>query len=255
MNAIGYCRVSTDGQVGDDKFGIESQKEQIVTYAKKNDINIVEWFIDEGVSGVVESRPQFDKIIYGEVANPPYEAVLVAKNDRIARDINIYFYYKMMLKKKNIVLISIAEDFGQFGAFSSILEAFTLCVAQMERENINKRTSMGRDVKASRGGYAGGRTPFGYIPQNRKLVIKDEEAEIVKTIFELKDNQNKTYQYICDYLNSQGKVNRSGKPFLISTVQTIYENRNVYLGYYKYGKAASWVKGEHDAIISEDYER
>lgn len=252
MNAIGYCRVSTDGQVGDDKFGIESQKEQIITYAKKNDINIVEWFIDEDVSGVVESRPQFDKIIYGEVANPPYEAVLVAKNDRIARDINIYFYYKMMLKKKNIVLISIAEDFGQFGAFSSILEAFTLCVAQMERENINKRTSMGRDVKASRGGYSGGRTPFGYIPQNHKLIIKDEEAEIVKTIFELKDNQNKTYQYICDYLNSQGKVNRSGKPFLISTVQTIYENKNVYLGYYKYGKAASWVKGEHKAIISED---
>lgn len=95
--AVGYCRVSTDGQVGEDKFGIDSQKEQILEYAKRNDYEILEWFIDEGVSGVKESRPAFDKIIYGDVSNPPYESVIVAKNDRIARDINIYFYYKMML--------------------------------------------------------------------------------------------------------------------------------------------------------------
>ena len=34
-NAIGYCRVSTDGQVGDDRFGLDSQKEQILAYAEK----------------------------------------------------------------------------------------------------------------------------------------------------------------------------------------------------------------------------
>ena len=50
--AVGYCRVSTDGQVGEDKFGIDSQKEQILEYAKRNDYEILEWFIDEGVSGV-----------------------------------------------------------------------------------------------------------------------------------------------------------------------------------------------------------
>jgi DNA invertase Pin-like site-specific DNA recombinase len=45
--AVGYCRVSTDGQVGEDKFGIDSQKEQILEYAKRNDYEILEWFIDE----------------------------------------------------------------------------------------------------------------------------------------------------------------------------------------------------------------
>ena len=184
--AVGYCRVSTDGQVGEDKFGIDSQKEQILEYAKRNDYEIIEWFIDEGVSGVKESRPAFDKIIYGDVSNPPYESVIVAKNDRIARDINIYFYYKMMLKKKNITLISISEDFGQFGVFSSILEAFTLCVAEMERENIMKRTALGRGIKAEKGGYAGGQAPYGYKVSDKKLVIVPEEAVAVRDIFKMR---------------------------------------------------------------------
>lgn len=178
--AVGYCRVSTDGQVGEDKFGIDSQKEQILEYAKRNDYEILEWFIDEGVSGVKESRPAFDKIIYGDVSNPPYESVIVAKNDRIARDINIYFYYKMMLKKKDITLVSISEDFGQFGVFSNMLEAFTLCVAEMERENIMKRTTLGRGVKAEKGGYAGGQAPYGYKVADKKLVIVPEEAVAVR---------------------------------------------------------------------------
>ena len=141
-NVIGYIRVSTDGQAKDDKFGLDVQRTQIEEYCKKNDMTIAKWYTDEGESGAKE-RPGFDEIVYGEVTNPPYEAVIVAKSDRLARDINFFYYYKMLLIKKNNRLISIAEDFGQFGVFASMLEAFTLCVAEMERDNINKRTSAG----------------------------------------------------------------------------------------------------------------
>ena len=89
---VGYIRVSTDGQCSEDKFGLEVQERQIREYAEKNDMEIVRWFKDEGESGAKE-RPGFDEIIYGEISNPPYEAVIVAKSDRVARDINIYYYY------------------------------------------------------------------------------------------------------------------------------------------------------------------
>ena len=98
-NVIGYIRVSTDGQCGEDKFGLDVQREQISEYCKKNDFVITRWVMDEGESGAKE-RPGFDEIIYGDVSNPPHEAVVVAKSDRVARDINIYYYYKMMLTKK-----------------------------------------------------------------------------------------------------------------------------------------------------------
>mgnify|MGYP003305876657 CR=1 FL=1 len=246
-NVAAYIRVSTDGQCGDDKFGLDVQKKTIQKYCDDNGYTISKWFTDEGESGAKE-RPGFDEIVYGEVTNPPYEAVVVAKSDRVARDINIYYYYKMLLTKKDIKLISIAEDFGQFGVFANMLEAFTLCVAEMERDNINKRTSGGRKVKAAKGGYSGGRPPYGYTPQNGQLVIVPEEAEVVRFVIGAKE-EGKTFQYICDTLNAQGKTNRSGTKFSISTLQVIIDNRPLYEGMYRYGKNAEWTKGVHEPIL------
>ena len=246
-NVIGYVRVSTDGQVGEDKFGIDAQREQIINYCSRNDMEITRWVVDEGESGAKE-RPGFDEIIYGEISNPPHEAVVVAKSDRVARDINVYYYYKMMLTKKNMNLISIAEDFGQFGVFANMLEAFTLCVAEMERENITKRTSSGRKIKASRGGYSGGRPPYGYTPSNGKLEIVPEEAEVVRYVIGAKEN-GETYKNICAYLSDKGLTNRSGTKFSISTIQVILENEPLYRGMYRYGKDSEWVQGEHDPIL------
>lgn len=248
MNVIGYIRVSTEGQCGDDKFGLEVQEQQIKEYAEKNDMTIVKWFRDEGESGAKE-RPGFDEIIYGEVSNPPFEAVIVAKSDRVARDINVYYYYKMMLMKKDIKLISIAEDFAAFGVFAPMLEAFTLCVANMERDNINKRTSAGRKVKAEKGGYSGGRAPMGYKVQDGNLVIVPEEAEVVKKIFEWRD-EGVVMLEIVDRLNENGYQTRNGRSFVISTVQSILNNRKTYEGFYHYGKNKDqWVKGQHEPIL------
>ena len=250
MNVVAYVRVSTDGQLGEDKFGLDAQREQIIEYCAKNDMNILKWYSDEGESGA-KCRPGFDEIVYGDVTNPPYEAVVVAKSDRVARDINVYFYYQGALLRKNIKLISICEDFGQFGVFANMLKAFTLTCAEMERDNINKRTSGGRKIKAARGGYSGGRPPYGYTPQKGKLVIVPEEAEVVRFVIQSKE-KGMTYQMICDSLNNAGKTNRSGTKFSISTLQVIIENKPLYQGMYRYGKGSEWVKGVHEPILKKE---
>ena len=249
-DVVAYIRVSTDNQCKEDKYGLDVQRQQITEYCEKHDMNIVKWYSDEGESGAKE-RPGFDEIIYGEVTNPPVEYVVVAKSDRVARDIEIYYYYKMMLHKKNINLISISEDFGRDGIFSKILEHFTVMVAEMERDNISKRTSAGRGMKSSAGGYSGGRPPFGYKAKNHSLVISPEEADTVKIVFRMKDVEKKTYKEIVNYLNDLGRRNRSGTAFSISTVQTIYENKKTYQGYYKYGSGMDWVRGMHEPILKE----
>ena len=243
-----YTRVSTDNQVGEDKFGLEFQRQVIQEYCEKNDMTVVHWFCDEGESGA-KTRPGFDEIVYGDVANPPYEAVVVAKNDRVARDIKVYYYYKMLLSQKNIDLVSVAEDFGEMGVFANILEMFTMVVAEMERENINKRTSGGRKVKASKGGYSGGRAPMGYKVMGGQLVINPEEAEAVKFIFKHKKNGNSMLGTV-NALNEAGYKTRNGKEFVISTVQSIWNNEQTYRGMYRYGDG-DWVKGQHEAILTD----
>lgn len=255
-NVIAYVRVSTDAQALDDKFGIESQKEIISKYCDDHGMNVSGWFVDKGESGVKENRPQLDAILYGEMKNPPIEAVVVAKSDRMARDIKLYYYFMMLLEKRGMKLISATEEVvNDDTGLGNVYKALMLFVAEQERNNITKRTSGGRAVKSANGGYSGGRTPFGYKAENHQMVIEPEEAETVREIFRLKDNEGFTYQAVAEALNREGKVNRSGKPFIISTIQTIYENKKVYQGMYRYGKRsnkdAEWVPGQHEAILKE----
>lgn len=249
MNVAAYIRVSTDGQTGDDKFGLEAQREQIKAYCEEHGHTILKWFSDEGESGA-KWRPGFDEIIFGEVFNPPIEAVVVAKSDRVARDITIYFTYKGELLRKGIKLISISEDFGQFGVFAPMLEALIASMAQIERDNINKRTSGGRKIKAAGGGYSGGQAPFGYRVLNGSLVINEDEAKTVRHIFALR-KEGRTLRDILQDLNENGYCGRSGKPFALSTVNSIVGNIKTYQGLYKYGDG-DWVKGQHEPILKEE---
>jgi len=244
---VGYIRALTDSHAGEDKSGLDAQRQSIIDYCAAHDMNIVKWYTDESELGDKE-RPGFDEIIYGDVANPPYEAVIAAKSDHVARDINIYYYYKMLLKKKEIQLISVIEDFGQMGAFASILDAFTLCVADMERNSLNRRTSGGRKAKAAKGGYSGGKPPYGYYVSDGRLLIKDDEATIVRIIFQRK-SEGKSMMSTVSMLNEAGYRPRSGKMFLISHIQSILNNERTYKGEYKYGKDDEWVHGEHEPIL------
>lgn len=249
-NAVAYMRVSTNGQTGEDSFGLDAQREQIIEYCKTNDINIVDWFVDEGVSGADARKPGLDEIIAGAVTNPPVEMVVTAKNDRISRKVEYYYAYKIKLQEAGISIVSVAEDFGRESMFTPILEAVTAAMAEVERGMITARTSGGRKIKASRGGYSGGRTPYGYIVDKniRGMVIDEEQANVVRYIFDMKQN-GFTYQKIVDALNKDGYTNKSGGKWAISSVQVILGNEPTYRGMYKYGKDGEWVQGEHEPIL------
>lgn len=250
-NAVGYIRVSTDGQVGDDKYGIDAQKSEILLYANKNGYNIVDWKIDE-ISGAKDNRPALNEILYGDkVTNPPFEAVIVFKNDRLARDTKLYFYYLYTLEKKNIKLISTKEEFAEGDDFANIYRALLQFVAEQERKNIALRTSKGRSLKAQCGGYAGGRRPYGYKVENGRLIIDETEKPIVKIIFE-KHDKGTPMLTIAEWLNDNGYKTRKGTRFQAANISSILKNRPLYEGMYKYGKTMNWVKGVHEPILKSD---
>ena len=155
MKAIGYIRVSTEEQSADDKYGIEVQKQAISDYANRNDLEIVCWLTDT-ISGVKDNRPGLDKILYNADQLPAHEAVIVFKNDRVARDTKLYFYYFYTLEKRNVKLLSTEEHFSEGDDFANIYRSLLMFVAEQERKNIALRTGRGRSLKAQCGGYSGG---------------------------------------------------------------------------------------------------
>jgi site-specific DNA recombinase len=250
--AVAYCRVSTKGQTGEDKFGIESQRDMISEYCEKNGIEIVNWYIDEGISGAERHRPALDRLLEGEVTNPPVQCVIVAKADRMARDINLYHVLKYKLDQMDLELISVKEDWSaQDKLTAMILETFIAMVAAVEKENIRIRMSGGRKQKAKRGGYAGGRAPMGYKIKDGQLVINEDEAPVVRRLFELKHSGTNMLNTMRK-LNEEGYRTRNGKEFVISTVQSIWNNEPTYRGMYRYGKDGEWVKGQQEPILKDD---
>lgn len=243
---VGYIRLSTQEQ--DEKFGAVAQKQQIKEYAENHGYEVVAWFQDIG-SGVSDERPEWNKILFGDdIINPPFQAVIVFKSDRVARDTKLYFYYLYLLEKKGVELISVEENFNGDQAFANIYRSMMLFVAEQERKNIALRTSHGRKIKACAGGYSGGRTPYGYTVKDGQLEIVDDEAKVVKEIFALNDDGVSQVQ-IAKYLNSIGLKTRNGKEWSQPLVRPIILKRKLYQGFYKYGSKSDWVKGVHTPII------
>ena len=243
-NAIGYIRVSTEEQGSDDKYGIDTQKQAIQTYASDNGYEISDWCVDK-ISGVKDNRPEFDKILY----NPPsgIDAVIVFKNDRVARDTKLYFYYFYTLEKKNIKLLSTEENFREGDDFANIYRSLLMFVAEQERKNIALRTGKGRSLKARCGGYSGGRVPYGYDVSDGVLKVNPEEAPIVEMIFEEHDKGTPMLG-IAELLDSHGYCTRKGRRFQVSTIKSVLSHRPFYEGKYKYGDM-DWVQGVHQPLL------
>ena len=249
-NAIGYIRVSTEQQAGDERFGVDVQKREIMSYADEHDYCIVDWKVDEA-SGAKDDRPALNEILYGDVQNPPVEAVIVFKNDRVARETKLYFYYLYVLEKKGIKLLSTREDFAEGNEFTNIYRALLQFVAEQERKNIALRTGKGRSMKASCGGYSGGRAPMGYRVEAGRLVVNEDERPVVEFVF-AKKAEGMNMLRITEALDDAGYHTRSGHRFQVSTIKSILNNEMTYRGYYKYGDMKSWVKGVHEPILSDD---
>lgn len=239
----GYIRVSTDSQVGINHFGMDAQKKAIQKYADEHGFEVVQFFVDK-VSGVAEHKPEWEKLVLAEdVVNPPFEAIIVFKSDRVSRDIKQYFYELFRLERKGIELISVNEEFN--GELANVYRALILFCAEQERKNIALRTSHGRKIKASAGGYAGGKPPFGYYVKEGRLLIDEYERPVIEMIFSHKGS----YRDITKAVNEKGYKQRNGKPFTVGVIYQIILNKKTYQGYYRYGKDAKWVKGVHEAIV------
>ena len=90
MLAYGYCRYSSDLQT---EASIEQQKQEIEEYSKRNNITIIDYYIDEAKSGKKSTRENFQNMINDACKKKKVQAILVWKTDRFARNTfdNLFF--------------------------------------------------------------------------------------------------------------------------------------------------------------------
>jgi site-specific DNA recombinase len=246
--AAGYLRVSGEGQLGEDRYGLAAQREAVETYAKAQGYEVAEWYVDEAISGATLDRPELTRLLND--AGGKFAFVIVAKMDRIARDLMAQLWIEKELLRGNVELISVAEPFrGQDPAnvlFRQVIGAF----AQFERARIAERMAGGRKQKARGGGYAGGGAPIGYTAEKgaKVLSLDAEKAETVRRLFELREEcPGASLEALAGMMNAEGLTTAQGAIWRKAQVKRVLDRREFYAGAYSY--AGIQAEGKHEAII------
>ncbi|MBQ5563131.1 MAG: recombinase family protein, partial [Clostridia bacterium] len=258
--AAAYIRVSTDDQT---EYSPSSQLEKIREYAKRNDYILPDEyiFIDEGISGRTTKRPAFNQMIGTAKTKPkPFDAILLWKFSRFARNREDSIVYKSMLRKQcGIDVISISENIGD-DKMSVIMEAMIEAMDEYYSINLGEEVRRGMNEKVQRG-EAVTIPSFGYDIENGQYIPNPETAPVVKEIFaDFLDG--KGLVTIARELNENGYRTRRGNKFENRTVRYMLKNP-VYIGKIRWtptGKAnhrkdckdTLIIDGTHEPIISRE---
>ena len=260
--AAAYIRVSTDDQV---EYSPASQLEKIRDYAKRNGYILPDEyiFVDEGISGRhTETRPAFNLMIGTAKQIPkPFDAILLWKFSRFARNREDSIVYKSMLRKQcGIDVISISENIGD-DKMSVIMEAMIEAMDEYYSINLAEEVRRGMTEKAGRG-QAVTIPSIGYLIENGRYIPDPETAPIVRQIYaDYLDGV--PILSIARRLNDLGLRTRRGNVFENRTVRYILTNP-VYIGMIRWSSAGKTnyhnatdpeenaIPGEHEPLIDRD---
>ena len=270
-----YTRVSTGMQV--EGFSLDAQREKILSYVKYQEMQVVGEYSDEGKSGKnVEGRPQFRQMLADIEDNKDgIDFVLVFKLSRFGRNAADVLYYLQQMQDNGVELICVDDNIDSSVDSGKLIISVLSAVAEIERENILVQTMEGRKQKAREGKWNGGFAPYGYQLINGELHIAEDEADVIRVIFDKYIHTTMGVNAIADWLNVQGYVkkkrqNNTLDTFAASFVKGVIDNP-VYCGKLAYGRRSNEkIKGSrnqyhivkqddymlsegiHDAIVSED---
>ena len=244
-----YIRVSTQEQAKEG-YSIGEQTDRLQKYAEAHGWTVVKIYTDAGHSGANMERPALQDLIE-DVEAGRLDKVLVYKLDRLSRSQkDTLKIIEDILLANNTDFESMTEKFDTSTSFGKAMVGILAVFAQLEREQIKERMSMGMFARIKEGKWRGGaHAPFGYDyePALSKLVINDYEAMIVKNLFEAFSEGEPLYAIAAD-MREKGQVLNNGK---VDNRHLRYMLRNkTYCGYLRHNN--TWITGLHDAIIDEE---
>ena len=224
-----YLRYSSASQT---EQSIEGQLRVCREYCTRHGISITEMYIDRAKSAShgVTKRTEFLRMM-ADASRHPFDAVIVYKLDRFARNRYDSATYKAKLKKYGVKLISATEQLSDTPE-SIILESVLEGMAEFYSAELSQKIKRGIRESASKHHVVGGATPIGYKIENRHYVIDEETAPIVRETF----RRYADGERICDIAKSftlRGYRTSKGAVFTKNSFHRMLSNKR-YLGYYVY---------------------
>ena len=241
-----YVRVSTQEQAKEG-YSIDEQLDRLRKYCEAHDWKLTKEYADPGYSGAKLERPAITQLIR-DVQEGKISRVFVYKLDRLSRSQKDTLYLiEDIFLSNDTDFISMTENFDTSTPFGKAMIGILSVFAQLEREQIKERMSMGKVGRAKEGRWIGThKPPIGYRYIDGELVVDPYEAEIVRIIFQ-RYVDGEGVMAISNYLKEKGMKSSYGE-LTKATIYFILHN-TVYIGMVKYSGVD--YPGKHEAIIDQ----
>ena len=241
-----YARVSTQEQVKG--YSIDEQIDRLKKYCDAighKDINV---YIDPGFSGASIKRPALERMI-ADARDGKIEKVFVYKLDRLSRSQKDTLYLiEDVFLKNGVHFESISEKFDTKTPLGMAMIGILAVFAQLEREQIKERMSIGREGRAKSGKFHGSSfAPIGYDYTDGELVVNEFEAMQIKLIYE-KFVGGMSRRALLFYMSEKGYKTKYGE-WNDTAISRVLKNK-VYLG--KINHKDQVFEGNHEAIINQE---
>ncbi|MBF0121607.1 MAG: recombinase family protein [Desulfobacterales bacterium] len=258
-----YTRKSTDEGLDKEFNSLEAQREACEAYinSQKHEgwIALPERYDDGGYSGGNMDRPALKRLIEHFEAGK-IDAITVYKLDRLSRSLLDFTKLIEIFERNNVSFTSITKSFSTKNSIGRLTLNILLSFAEFERQIIQEKTRDKISASRKKGKWTGGMPILGYdvAPQGGKLIINNDEAAIVQSIFSLYLKHKSILSTLKDITNkgwtmkkwtTKKGIERGGKEFNKNNLLGMLTNI-LYTGKVKHHDQS--YQGEHTAIINDE---
>jgi site-specific DNA recombinase len=244
-----YSRKSTEEGLDMEFNSLDAQREACEAYVASQRsegwATIRERYDDGGFSGGTLERPALTQLIK-DIKDGLVDVVVVYKIDRLSRSLVDFTRLVDVFDRHNVTFVSVTQSFNTTSSMGRLTLNILLSFAQFEREIIGERIRDKFSASRKRGMWMGGFVPLGYDVRDRKLVVNQAEAKVVRMIFERFASLGSA-TIVARVLRAENIRNKRGKHIDKGVIYRLINNR-VYLGEAVY-KDVSYP-GEHEAIVT-----
>ena len=256
-----YTRKSTEDGLEQEFNSLDAQYEACAAYclSQRHEGWLLnpERYDDGGFSGGNMQRPGLKRLM-AEVAAGKVDIILVYKIDRLTRSLADFAKIVDVLDEAKASFVSITQSFNTTTSMGRLTLNMLLSFAQFEREVTGERIRDKIAASKRKGMWMGGPVPLGYEVDNRRLVVNDKEADLVRHIYQSHLNCTSVVE-LAKQINRAGHrtklqirasgPNRGSCEFRRGTLYHLLANR-IYRGMIVHkGEAHA---GEHPAIIQQE---
>jgi site-specific DNA recombinase len=259
-----YTRKSTEEGLQQEFNTLDAQRESAEAYiaAQKHEgwVCLPEKYDDGGFSGGNIERPAVQRLLK-DVEAGRVDCVVVYKVDRLSRSLMDFARMMQIFDEHHVSFVSVTQQFNTTHSMGRLTLNILLSFAQFEREIISERTRDKIAAARRKGKFAGGKPVLGYdllsSPAGPKLIVNDDEADQVRTIFKLYLEHQAMVQVLKELdkrgwttkrWTSKAGSTKGAVPFSKSLLYHLLTNV-VYLGKVRYREEVH--PGEHAAIVDE----